>query len=119
MPQHLRPAEHWADSLRLAVIDPAVIDGVVIDGVVIDGVVIDGAVISNLELEQAKDPNSWRELSLSPLGSLQLELLAGGQTDHVTQLLASHRVLLAPGSTPIKEPLWLASHAAHRTGIAR
>ena len=108
MPQHLRPAEHWADSLRLAVIDPAVIDGVVIDG----------AVISNLELEQAKDPNSWRELSLSPLGSLQLELLAGGQTDHVTQLLASHRVL-APGSTPIKEPLWLASHAAHRTGIAR
>ena len=108
MPQHLRPAEHWADSLWLAVIDPAVIDGVVIDG----------AVISNLELEQAKDPNSWRELSLSPLGSLQLELLAGGQTDHVTQLLAPHRVL-APGSTPIKEPLWLASHAAHRTGIAR
>jgi len=76
VPQHLRPAEHWADLVRLAVID--------------------GAVISSLELEQVKDPNAWRELSLYPLGSLQLELVAAGGTDAITQLLAPHRVL-APG----------------------
>ncbi len=76
VPQHLRPAEHWADLVRLAVID--------------------GAVISSLELEQAKDPDALRELSLYPLGSLHLELVAAGQTDAITQLLAPHRVL-APG----------------------
>jgi hypothetical protein len=76
VPQHLRPAEHWADLVRLAVID--------------------GAVISSLELEQVKDPNFLRELSLYPLGSLQLELVAGEQTDEITKLLAPHRVL-APG----------------------
>ena len=76
VPQHLRPAEHWADLVRLAVID--------------------GAVISSLELEQVKDPNTLRELSLYPLGSLQLELVAAGQTNDITQLLAPHRVL-APG----------------------
>ena len=76
VPQHLRPAEHWADLVRLAVID--------------------GAVISSLELEQVKDPNALRELSLYPLGSLQLELVAAGQTNDITQLLAPHRVL-APG----------------------
>jgi hypothetical protein len=76
VPQHLRPAEHWADLVRLAVID--------------------GAVISSLELDQVKDQNAWRDLSLSPLGSVHLELVAAGQTDAITQLLAPHRVL-APG----------------------
>ena len=66
VPQHLRPAEHWADLVRLAVID--------------------GAVISSLELDQVKDPKALRELSLYPLGSLHLELVAAGQTEDITQL---------------------------------
>ena len=92
VPQHLRPAEHWADLVRLAVID--------------------GAVITSLELEQVKDPNTLRELSLYPLASLQLELIASGQTDHATQLLAPHRVL-APGLWQALKGQGLELHPVH------
>ena len=92
VPQHLRPAEHWADLVRLAVID--------------------GAVISSLELEQVKDPNALRELSLYPLGSLHLELVADGQTDAITQLLAPHRVL-APGLWQALKGQGLELHPVH------
>jgi hypothetical protein len=92
VPQHLRPAEHWADLVRLAVID--------------------GAVISSLELEQVKDPNTLRELSLYPLGSLHLELVAAEQTEDLTQLLAPHRVL-APGLWQTLKGQGLELHPVH------
>ncbi len=92
VPQHLRPAEHWADLVRLAVID--------------------GAVISSLELEQVKDPNALRELSLYPLGSLHLEMVAAGQTEDITQLLAPHRVL-APGLWQTLKGQGLELHPVH------
>jgi hypothetical protein len=92
VPQHLRPAEHWADLVRLAVID--------------------GAVISSLELEQVKDPNAWRDLSLYPLGLLQMELVAAGRTDVITQLLAPHQVL-APGLWQALKGQGLELHPVH------
>lgn len=93
VPQHLRPAEHWADLVRLAVID--------------------GAVISSLELEQVKDPSAWRDLSLYPLGLLQLELVAAVRTDDITQLLAPHHVL-APGLWQALKGQGLELHPVHR-----
>jgi hypothetical protein len=92
VPQHLRPAEHWADLVRLAVID--------------------GAVLSSLELEQVKDPNAWRELRIYPLGSLHLELVADGGTEDITQLLAPHRVL-APGLWQALKGQGLELHPVH------
>jgi hypothetical protein len=92
VPQHLRPAEHWADLVRLAVID--------------------GAVVSSLEVDQVKEPNTWRELSLHPLGSIQLELVAAGQTDDAAQLLAPHRVL-APGLWQALKCQGLELHPVH------
>jgi hypothetical protein len=92
VPPHLRPAEHWADLVRLGVID--------------------GAVISSLELEQVKDPSAWHELSLHPLGSLPLELVSAGPTDELTQLLAPHRVL-APGLWQALKGQGLDLHPVH------
>jgi hypothetical protein len=69
-------------------------------------------VISSLELEQVKDPNTWRELSLYPLASLHLELVAAGQTDAITQLLAPHRVL-APGLWQTLKGQGLELHQVH------
>ena len=61
------------------------------------------ALAGDFGLEQVKDPNALRELSIYPMASLQLELVAAGQTDHVTELLEPHRVL-APGLWPCPPP---------------